>query len=60
MHALGRPYVFMAVVALAGIGVGRALTQTPFTNARLALVGIIGAAVGLGCLKLVDFYQRRE
>jgi hypothetical protein len=49
----------MVVVALAGIGAGRAMSQGPLSNGRLAFAGIIGAAVGLICFKVVEYCRRR-
>ena len=54
MHALGRPYVCMALAALTVIAADRALTGVPLTNARLGFAGIVGGAIGLVCLRLVQ------
>jgi hypothetical protein len=57
-ESLGRTYVFMVLAALAAISIDQTAMPTPTSTARIALDGIIGAAVGVAVLKLAGFARR--
>jgi len=58
MESLGRPYAYMVLSALTAITIDQTLIRTVTSTGRIALDGVIGAAIGLGVLKLVALVRR--
>jgi len=58
MDGLGWGYLWMVLAAMAAIAIDQALLQGSTSSARVALDGAVGAAIGLGVLKLVVSARR--
>lgn len=57
-EGLGRTYVLMVLAALAVISIDQTVVRTLTSTAGIVLDGVIGAAVGLAVLKVLDFTRR--